>query len=181
VEIKNRQQVLLISTVALLALLVLNWLVVSPLIDSWKARSERISDLKKRITQGSVLVDREDVIRGHWEEMRTNTLPATTSLAAEEFYKTFSRCAKDGGINVVSYRPQWKQNGDDNASYMTYECSVDATGNLDTMARFIYEIEKEPMAMKIDNLEIITHDNNGQQLSLNLQISGLQLVPKATP
>jgi len=60
---------------------------------------------------------------------------------------------------------------------MTLECRVDAFGNLSALTRFLYDVEKDPLALKVDALEITTRDNDGQQLSLALQVSGLLLTP----
>ena len=177
-EIKNRQKVLLVVAVAGLSLLLGDWLVVEPLLRSWKGRSNRIAELKQQVAQGTVLVDREQAIRGHWEDMRTNTLPATTSLAEAEFIKTFYRCVRDSGISVVSFRPQWKQNGDE---YMTYDCSADAAGNIEAVSRFLYEVEKDPLALRLDNLKITSRDDNGRQIALTIQISGLMLTASTQP
>ena len=58
---------------------------------------------------------------------------------------------------------------------MTYECRADAFGSLPSITRFLYEIEKDPLALKIESVEINARDNTGQQLSLGLQVSGLRL------
>lgn len=176
-EIKNRQKFLLIGAVACLLLLVGNSLVIEPLSASWKSRKQRISDLRRDVAQGQMLMNHEQSIRNRWEAMRTNTLPSNTSLAEQEFYKTFDRCARESGITIVSYRPQWKQNED----YMSYECRADASGNIETLARFLYELEKDPLGLKVESMEIATHDDKGQQLTLGIQISGLLLTPQAQP
>lgn len=176
-ETKNRQQTLIIIAVAALALLIGNSVVLEPLTKSWKERSDRIKSLEQQVNQGKALMDHEAAIRRRWEDMRTNTLPVNTSVAEAEFYKSFSRCVQDSGVTQVSYRPQWKQNED----YTTYECRADLTGNIETLTRFIYELEKEPLALRVESLEIATHDDKGQQLSLGLQISGLLLTPPSQP
>jgi Tfp pilus assembly protein PilO len=178
VEIKNRQKVLLIAAVACMSLLLGNWLLLDPLLASWKSRSERIDQLRQQVTQGAVLIDRERTIRDRWEGMRTNTLPANTSLAEQEFIKTFDRCAHDSGITIASYRPQWKQIGDD---YSTYECRADLSGNIENLSRFLYELEKDPLSLKVESMEIATHDDKGQQLTLGIQISSLLLTPTSQP
>ena len=42
-----------------------------------------------------------------------------------------------------------------------------------TLSQFIYQIEKGPMALKLDSVQLDAHDDAGQQLTLDLQISGL--------
>lgn len=168
---------LMIAAVACVLALIGNSLILDPLVKSWKSRAQRITDLRNDVTQGQVLIDHEDAIRSRWDNMRTNTLPANTSVAGTEFFNTFDRCARDSGVTVVSYTPQWKQ-GDD---YTTYECRADLNGNIDTLSRFLYELEKEPLALKVESMDITTHDDKGQQLSLGLQISGLLLTGPAQP
>jgi len=58
---------------------------------------------------------------------------------------------------------------------MTLQCRVEASGNLNTVTRFLYEIEKDPMALRMDAVEISARDNEGQQINLGLQVSGLVL------
>jgi phosphoribosyl-AMP cyclohydrolase len=61
---------------------------------------------------------------------------------------------------------------------MTLECRADASGNIQALTRFLYDVEQDPMAFKVEIVEITSHDNNGQQLSLALQVSGLLLNPQ---
>ena len=60
---------------------------------------------------------------------------------------------------------------------MTYQCRMDASGNLNSLSRFLYDLEKDPMALRLDSLEISSRDKEGQQLVLAVQISGLVLTP----
>jgi hypothetical protein len=174
-QINNRQQMLVIVIAAGFALLVADRLVFTPLKDAWKARAARIVDLRKAVMQGAQLRERERNIRDRWISMRTNTLPENVSAAENEVLRAFDRWSQDSRISIASIKPQWKQADDD---YMTYECRADAFGSLQAITRFLYEIEKDPLALKIESVEINARDNNGQQLSLGLLVSGLRLNPK---
>jgi len=174
INIKNRQQVLAIVAIVAVALLAGDRFVVSPLTRSWKARSERIADLNKSINQGSLLLTREQTIRERWEFMKTNMLPNNASVAESEVLRAFERWSQDSRISVTSIKQQWKRAADD---YMTLECRADAFGNIQALTRFIYEVERDPLPLKVESIEITTRDNDGQQLSLALQVSGLLLSP----
>ena len=173
-EIKNRQKLLLIAAAAGVLLMVGDSLVLTPLINSWKARAEEIAGLRRSISDGSALIARERVVRASWDRMRTNTLPVDLSLAGGQMLKAFYRWGQDSGINIASIKPQEKPGEDD---YMMLECRVDATGNMQAVSRFLYEMEKDPMGVKVEALELSSHDNEGQQLALGLQVSGLILSP----
>ncbi len=69
-QIKNRQQLLVIGAVAAIALFAGDRLVLSPLLTkAWNARAKRIADLRKQIAQGKMLLQREQSIRSRWQQM----------------------------------------------------------------------------------------------------------------
>lgn len=171
-EIKNRQKTLVILAALGVAFLLGDKMVVSPLMAGWDARAKQIAELTKQVNQGSLLVSRDAVIRDRWENMRTNTLPADVSFAENEVLTAFERWSKASGISISSIKPQWKQAGED---FMTLECRADAFGNIQAVTRFLYEVEKDPLALRVEALEVSTRDNDGQQLAVGLQVSGLQL------
>ena len=171
-NIKNRQQVLAMAAIAGVALLAGDKFVFTPLVSSWQARTARIAELRKSVSEGSDMLTRDQKIRGRWEHMRTNTLPLNASIAENEMLSAFERWSQDSGISITSIKPQWKRASDD---YMTVEYRADAYGSMRTLTRFLYDVEQDPLALKVEAVEITARDNDGQQLSLALQVSGLVL------
>jgi hypothetical protein len=172
VAIKNRQQLLAILALTGLALLLGDSFVVKPLTKSWKERSARITDLRKKITQGKLVIDREESIHSRWNHMQTNTLPENVSAAETQVLRAFDRWSRDSRISISSLKPQWKRAGED---FTTLEYRCDAFGSMQAVLRFLHTIEKDPMALRIESVEITSRDNNGDQLALALQVSGLLL------
>jgi hypothetical protein len=140
----------------------------------WKERAAEIAQLKKSVVQGSQLIERDRVIRERWEQMRTNALSRQISVAENQVFRAFERWSQGNRLTINGIKPQWKRNADD---FSTLECRVDASGTLAEVTRFLYEIEKDPLGLKMDLVEITTRDERGQQLTLALQVSGLQLNP----
>lgn len=175
-QTKNRQQTLTIVAVAAVALFAADKLMVSPLMDGWTARSKRIAELRKEVSEGERLIRREQALRSHWEEMRRNTLPNNTSLAEQQFFKALNDWEANSRVIVTASTPQWKHDADE---YMTYECRVDASGNLGMVSRFLYEVERGPLALKLESIELGARDKDGQQINLGLQVSGLVLTAQA--
>jgi len=171
---KNRQHLLLILAAIGVALLAGDRLVVSPLIKAWQDRTTRIAKLRRDLDQGHQLLLSERSVRERWDSMRTNTLPEDVSVAEGGVLKAFDRWSKDSRISITSVKPQWKRNAED---HVTLECRVDAFGSLSTVARFLYEVERDPLALRVDLVEITSRDSEGAQLTLGLQVSGLLLNP----
>jgi hypothetical protein len=180
-KIDKRQQVLAVAAVALVAFFVLDKLIISPMTQSWKERSTTIAELRKSIAQGRSTLDREQITRSRWNDMRRKSLPVSASDAESAVLQKFYDWARDSRISVSSIKPQWKRGATED--YSLFECRVDAAGSLATITRFLYEVEhssrstNSPMALKLERVEVGTRDNDGQQLTLGLTVTGLRLAP----
>lgn len=173
-NLTRRQQILAILAIALVGLYVADKLVFTPLTRSWKARAERIVKLKEQVRDGHETLKREAALREHWDRMRRNTLVPAKSEAESQMLKAFERWSKDGGVSVSSIRPQWKESEE---AYKTLECRADVGGSLSAIAQFLYLVERDPLGVKVDSLELTSRNNEGSQLSLVVQVSGLLLNP----
>ncbi|MHB8520836.1 MAG: hypothetical protein ACYDH9_08755 [Limisphaerales bacterium] len=191
-RIEKRQKVLAIVTIGVVALMAADRLLISPLTRTWKEHADRISEVSKNLNRGATLLDAEKPIRERWTNMQSNTLPTDVSVAQSRILKSVDRWTKASGISVTSIRPAWKQNADD---YTTLECRADAIGDIQSVTRFLYELERDhiprdtagkatvssrepqrdPLALRVEELEIAAHDNTGQQLSLGIRFTGLLL------
>jgi hypothetical protein len=172
VQIKNRQQILTVGAIAVLALFAAVKLVVDPLMAAWDARAKEIQQLRARLADGKGLLRREQTIRARWSEMERNTLTNNISAAEQQLLGAIDSWSQDSRVTISGRTPQWKHDADD---YMTYQCRMDASGSLAALTRFLYDIENDPMALKLDSVEISARDKEGQQLVLGIQISGLVL------
>jgi Tfp pilus assembly protein PilO len=175
-KIENRQQFLIVLTAVLFALLIGNSMIYNPLARLWSARSAQIAGLSKQVKDGNNLIKRESVLRSRWSGMTANALPANTALAENQVLTALTAWSRASSAEVTSIMPQWKN---DSTNYMTFNCRMEASGTLGSLSQFIYNIEKGPMALKLDSVELSAHNDTGQQLTLGLQISGLALLQPA--
>lgn len=171
-QIKNREQWMLVVAIGLVTLFMADRILLGPMVKQWQARSKRIAELRKDVTDGKRLLEREENIRTRWQVMNTNTLPVNNSLAEQQVLKAFDAWSQDSRISVMAITPQWKRDNDD---FRTLSCRVEASGNLSTVTRFLYEIERDPMGLRIESMELSARDAQGQSFALGLQVSGLVL------
>jgi hypothetical protein len=177
IDLKNRQQLLVVVASVAVALLIADKIILSGLTSAWKSRSEALAKLRSNLEHGRSLLIRERSLRDRWKEMQANTLPSNASTAEQKLLKAFDTWSQDSRVSILSITPQTKRGGDD---YVTLEARVEASGNLTGLSRFLYEIEKDPMALKLQSVELTSRDETGQQLALGLQVSGLMLTPRET-
>lgn len=175
-QIKNRQQVLIIVTVTAIALFVGDKMVFTPLVKAWNERAALIVKLRQDIATNKTYLGRQNSLRERWQGMMQRTLTNDTSAADQRVYGAIDAWAQRAGVTINAITPQWKRDSDD---YMTYECRIDAAGDIDRLSRFLYQAEREKMALKMESVELGARDKEGKVLSLGLQISGLVLNPPA--
>lgn len=173
-NLNKRQQLLAILAIVAVGLFIADKLVFTPLTNSWKARSERIAKLKEQVRDGTETLKRDRALREQWAMMSTNTLPNAKPEAESKMLKAFERWSQAGGVAVTSIRPQWKESEED---YKTLECRADVAGSMTAISRFLFQIERDRMGVKVDSMELQARDTQGSQLALVLQVSGLLLNP----
>jgi hypothetical protein len=170
---KNREWILKVAVGAVVGLFLLDHLVFSPAIASWKKQSEKLDTLRQKVTRGRQLLEREKSIRGRWDEMQRTDLNDDSSSAENDVFKALSRWARESRISFNSLTPQWRAHED--AGYDTFECRATATGDQAALGRLIYEIETDPLPAHIEDCEMTTRDPQGKQLTLSLRFSFVRI------
>ena len=172
---QNRQKLLMIVAGAAVLLLVLDSLVFTPLTKAWQTRTTEIAKLQKNVIEGRGLIANAERTKARWAEMQAQALPKDPAKAEQDLVTAFDRWGRANNVELGSIKPQWKRGTTNKFSQL--ECRVDATGSLATLSRFLYEVEKSPLALRVDSVELTSRDENGQKLTLGLLVSGLRLTP----
>jgi len=176
-ETKNHEKTLFIAVGVAVALLLLNYIVLTPLYNSWSDRQDQIKKLRGQIREGLALKARATSIEQHWNEMFTNTLPVNNTLAESQLFKAFQLWAQTSQVNLAGQKPHAMPPDDANSGYSNEEWHADVTGSLNQIYNFLYSVESSPMGLKIDAIDLSARDDRGSQLALGLTVSGLVLNP----
>jgi Tfp pilus assembly protein PilO len=176
-KIENRQQFLVVLTIVVAGLYAGVNFVLTPLDNWWSARSKEITTLRAQVKDGNYLINHEAGIRSHWGDMLTNSLPSDTSLAEQQVLRSIDDWSGSTGVEVTSLMPQWKA---DSTNYLTLTCHVETSGDINSLTRFIYDLERGPMPLRLDSMELGAHDTSGQQMTLSMDVDGLALIQNQT-
>jgi hypothetical protein len=177
INLKNRQQLLVIAAGCVIGLFAANKIILSPLQSIWTARSTRVADLSKKVKRGHALIRDEQALKLRWAQMQASTLTNDVTQAEQQVHRAFTRWSSASGVQIVSlvFSP-WKQ--DSSGEYMTQDSRVEASGDLHSVKTFLQQIEQDPMALKEQTVEVSSKDANGRQIVVGLQLSALILTPK---
>lgn len=174
---ETRQRWLIMLTAAALLLFLVDRFGLGPLTALWKKRTAHIAELKANLESGRTMLAREKVVRERWGEIRGNTLPYNSSAAEQQLFKALDGWAQESHAKCTGITPQWKEDAED---YMTMDCRVEAAGSMEALSRFLFEIERSPLALQLQSVELASHDGAGRELVLALRCSALALAPEET-
>ncbi len=166
----GREKLLLGGTIACLGLLGLDRLVLTPALAAWRGRADEVQRLRLAIAQGSETVAAESDWRRWRDEASGRLLPAVPGDAESVLLGKVDTWARDAGFTVSSLRPRWKEGA---ARTRLLELQVAGTGAPAAVSGFLYQLETCPLALAVEQLEIVPRSPDGNELALDLRLSGL--------
>jgi hypothetical protein len=171
----NPRQKLLVIGAAVAVLLYVADSIYGVVAASWSARSKEIARLRQDVDKGRSSIERGPRTQATWADMEKNSLPKDPAQAEQELITAFDKWGRANNVELSSIKPQWKRGSTDR--YSLLECRIDATGTNSSLARFLWEVEKSPLPLRVETVEINARDNSGQKLGLGLVVTGLRLSP----
>jgi hypothetical protein len=174
-DVPNRQRWLIIIAGAGVLLLILDRVVFTPLGATWQANAAEIVRLRTAVADGHSLIARGPHLQQVWSEFRSGALPRDLAQSEHDVIFGFENWSRTSGVELGSRKPLWKHGSSDDYSLLEYR--LDATGSLAALSRFLYELGKAPMALRIESVELSSRDESGQRLTLSMTVTGLRLFP----
>lgn len=169
----RREQILILLTVLCVSALAADHFVLSPLIGLWQTRSTRIAELRQNLDKGQMLVDREDAMEEEWSRMRAAGLSSDNAETEKVLFNALSEWVGRSGLSVASQKPRWLEDEDEQGKKI--ELRIDSTGNMGSITRFLYELERDRLPFKVEDMEINAQDAKGRSLSFEMRVTGLVL------
>lgn len=175
IDLQKRKKLLLILAISCVGILIADRLVITPYFRSFSARSEKIRELKAELERGQLLLSRANSIRGEWLLMEKGSLTTDRTAAEGIVFDRLNKWRRESDVTFTAINPNWLQ-GDQ--IHTIYEVRITAVGSLEQVARFLYTIETDPIAVRVEEAQISSEDERGQKLRLTVRLSFLQLKSK---
>lgn len=167
---KNRERMLLIAVAVCLGALGLDKLVITPLTTMWTTRSEKIVELKRSVEKGKQLIAREKRLNERWREMQDQSRTKDLSTTENELMRAVNSWAAASRLTVTSIKPRWIEE----EKCRKLEVRASTTGTIDTITRFLYELECDTQPLKVEDVDISAP--NDKNLTLNCEVRFTRLV-----
>lgn len=167
----NREKLLMVVAGAVFGLLILDKAVIGPLSESWKQRAQQINYLTLDVTKGRQLVARDKLIRERWREMEARALPDSRSDSESAVLNRVDEWSRSARLKPSQILPRWNDEDD----HAKLNCRLEASGDMESVMRFIYDLDGEQLALRVESFDLLSQDKQGRNLVLDMTLSGLEL------
>ena len=166
----KREQVIFVALAAVLAVLVLDWWIVTPLLDRSAEVEARKAVLLSEMANAENLLQRRRVIRPRWRQMLAEGMKHDPAEAESQVLHALGKWADDAGLDLVSLKPERSTK-----ETLLPEIDIRAagTGSMSAVSRFLWQLETARIPVKVKALQIGSRKEGQDDLSLQVQISTL--------
>ena len=93
-NLNQRQKLLAVLAIAVVGLFMADKLFITPLFNSFKARSESVAKLKEQVREGEAMLKRDTALTDQWDRVKKNALSAKKPEAESQMLKAFDKIGR---------------------------------------------------------------------------------------
>jgi len=169
--LSKRERIILIATLASVGLFVVNRFVIEPVqakLDEMEAqRQQLLGDLN----EAELLIGNHRRMQKKWKAMLSDGLRNDTE-AESRVLSALREWSGAAGLALSSIKPE-RVSSDRGLQEMIF--TVAGKGTLDSVARFLWQIETAALPVKIKDMQLGSSSELGDSMSLQLHLSALYL------
>lgn len=169
-NLSKREMTILWATLIVVGLLLTDRMVISPLLAYRQTLAMEVDNLTDQLAHNRRLIRQGVKEQKRWKKMMSAGLPSTASQAESRTLAAINQWTKDTGLELVAVKPEY-QRSDENLVPVVF--SISATGNMQSIAKFIWQVETDAMPVCIDGMQVSKRTKSQNGLSLQLDLSSL--------
>lgn len=171
-KLSTRERNIAILAGSVLALLALDYMVVEPFLKSRSDMAIKHQLLETQLSEANQTVLASQAARRRWALYKSSgNLLSSASDTENNLLNAIRRWSQASGLVLVSLRPDRSTN---EQGLQEISFQANAQGNLQTVSRFVYEVETAEMPVRIRELQLATRTENKDDLTMQMRISTLQ-------
>jgi len=169
--LSKRERIILIVTLASVGLFVVNKFVIEPVqaeLDQMEAqRQQLLGDLN----EGQLLIGNHSRMQAKWRAMLSGGLRNDTE-AESRVLGALREWSSAASLALSSIKPERVSSG---GGLQEMIFTVAGKGTLESVARFLWQIETAALPVKIKDMQLGSSSESGGSMSLQLHLSALYL------
>jgi hypothetical protein len=173
VVVSKRERYVAIAAGAVIGLLALDRIIITPLFDQREDLATRIEKEQKVAHDDEQSLSTQKRLGGEWTGIISSLKP-DASTAESQILNNVRNWAEDSGVAVGSMRPE--RSGEKEKDFVKITFRATGTGSMAQVSRFLWRIETATIPVRITDLSISGKEGS-DELSVSLGIGTIYLPP----
>jgi Tfp pilus assembly protein PilO len=169
--LSKRERIILFATLASVGLFVVNTFVIEPVQAKLDEMESQRQQLLGELNEGELLIGNHRRMQEKWKAMLSNGL-RNDAEAESRVLSALREWSGAAGLALSSIKPE-RVASDKGLQEMIF--TVAGKGSLDSVARFLWQIETAALPVKIKDMQLGSSSESGDSMSLQLHLSALYL------
>ncbi|TKJ34706.1 MAG: hypothetical protein CEE38_17710 [Planctomycetes bacterium B3_Pla] len=169
--LSKRERIILIVTIASVGLFVVNAFIVEPVMTRRDDLESQRQQLLGDLSEAELLIDNHARMRKKWNAIVSDGLRNETE-AESKVLDSLREWSGAASLALSSIRPE-RISSDRGLQEMIF--TVAGKGTLDSVARFLWQIETAALPVRIKDIQLGSSSESGDSMSLQLHLSALYL------
>ncbi|MHC4331563.1 MAG: hypothetical protein ACYSWW_25955 [Planctomycetota bacterium] len=169
--LSKRERIILIVTIASVGLFVVNAFIVEPVMSRRDDLESQRQQLLGDLSEAELLIGNHAQMRKKWNAIVSDGLRNETE-AESRVLGALREWSGAASLALSSIRPE-RISSDRGLQEMIF--TVAGKGTLESVARFLWQIETAALPVKIKDIQLGSSSESGDSMSLQLHLSALYL------
>ncbi|MBI3097713.1 MAG: hypothetical protein HYY93_05610 [Planctomycetes bacterium] len=164
----GRERTLAFLTAAIVGLLALDRLLLSPGLARWDAQTAGLAEARETLLKHGETLSREEDLRQRWSAMAARLSRVNAENVGTDFLTALKGFARDSGIDFSDIHPNRKVSRGDFDEY-TFETSTKCPTR--GLSQFLYRIDGSPEFIAIPQFSVTAGNDGPSSLNIALRLS----------
>jgi len=169
--LSKRERIILIATLASVGLFIVNTFVIEPVQAKLDEMESQRQQLLGELNEGEMLIGNHRRMQEKWKVMLSDGL-RNDAEAESRVLSALREWSGAASLALSSIKPE-RVASDKGLQEMIF--TVAGKGSLDSVARFLWQIETAALPVKIKDMQLGSSSESGDSMSLQLHLSALYL------
>ena len=172
----KRERIIIAATIAVLCLLVMDFYVLTPLLDRRTDVKDEHARLVAKLTRAKTLLKRRHVLAPKWRSMLDGGMRRDPAEAESQVLRSLRNWSAEARVVLSSQRPERSA---EKSELPEITVHVAGTGSMATVSRLLWLIETARVPIKIEMLQLGSRKDGTDDLSLHLKVSTLYVLSES--
>ena len=169
--LSKRERYIALTTATVLALLLADRVLFTPLHKRRVALDEQTQTALSRLEYAGVIMDRRKQLASKWREMVEGGMKWSSAETESLVLHAVRDWSQEARLSLSSLRPERTERKEEGLEEITFRAS--GTGSMSAVANFLWRLESSALPVRVSELQLGTRKEGTDDLSLQLRISAL--------